>query len=233
MNVIGRVTASKANCIFIKVVLENLALNGSVAARCGVPVTVFVLCPNGSVKFVTAYYIIAETANTVVVAIVVSYFICRNAMSARSGVPVSRSVRFPAFVIGVIVIVVPKAAVADSVVVFIGMCGFVGRLDVMRAVCFVPMVSFVVRPEIVICVLVTVIPKARVTVTVVVFVGMRAFFGGVYRVCAGGIFPVLFFVALPLLLIGMLVIVIPNALVADSIVVFVNVGALVLGIYCM
>ena len=124
---------------------------------------------------------------------------------------------------------VVSADVAFAIVVaesvnFVFVSFIINGRNVMSAYRSMPVTCFVSCPCITFCItmLVTVIPGANITDTVVVDVGMGTLVLGVYRVSAGRLIPVLGIVNGPFFLIGVYVVVVPSAVIAKSVAVSVQ-----------
>ena len=201
-------------------------------AGVSVPMTVNIGFPNVFFKFVNVAVIVFthSTYDTFLVPLVTLSFhgAVRSIVTADGRLPVLFLVPFPNFfvdsVIGTANVVF--ANVTFSVVVFVNVIGNINSGNVVSAVCSVPMLFLVGRPSVcLVCMLVIVVPGANVTDAVVIEVGVLTLVLNVDGVRTAYVVPMLSFVVRPLCLIGVLVIVVPGANVADTVDVFINVRA--------
>ena len=148
------------------------------------------------------------------------------AVSAHYSAPVIFAILAPIVREYVSMVVIPCTSFADSVVVFVNVSCLIAY-NAMSACCFVPVIIVIVRPISRVCVLVIVVPSASVADTVVVFVSMKCLVSNLYCVSTSNCMPVIISIVRPIFSIFMLVIVVPSATFADTVVVFIGVSCLV------
>ena len=174
-----------------------------------------------------AYNVFANVTKTVVVLISVRRGInVVNVVSAVRSVPVIGFVLRPFGSILVSMIVVPGTYVADTVVVFVKVESLI-LLYVVVTGRIVPVIGFIVSPVGRVGVSVIVVPAALVTDTVSIIILVDTQVSVRDAVTAGNVAPVLVVVVRPGGFVGMSMIVIVLADVADGIVVRINVSRLI------
>ena len=194
------------------------------------PMVFCIVRPVFSVGVVVVVVPLTNVAETVVVLVCVSCLIGNLTGVVTDGcVPVVNFVVSP--ILGELVFAeLLLTNFAEAVVVFVGMSG--SRLSyVVSTGCFVVVLVKVVCPiAFVIGMGVIVVPKTSVTDTVVVFVNVSSLESYLDIVSTGNFLPVVFCIVRPVFSVGVVVVVVPLASVTDTVVVFVSVSCLILGL---
>ena len=239
MYVTGFISASSTlSSVFVKGMTRSFHSSSVVSALRRMPVSCSIILPCGKILLVIiANYFITYVAVTVIAGFTVfvgevyvsAEILTGNIVTTSRCVPVVIFIGLPyVFVEGVLVLIIPATAVANTVVVGVSVSSLALYFYIVITGNCVPVIIIVVAPSRVVSVLMVVVPETYVTdsVVIVVLVGSKCFACNV--VIASGLVPVLGCIVRPFNSIGVSVVVIPFANVANTVVVLIFVSFLIL-----